>query len=378
VAENEDGQERSEEPTQKKMQEAREKGQIPRSKELGGVAVMIFGAAGLLMSGGMLFDTAQDVFQLNYDLTRDELMNPDVMVTSLVSSAQKAFSSLIPFYLALLLAAVMIPPLVGGLNFSSKALMPKFSKMNPLKGLKRMFSTQSLMEILKAVSKFGLVATVAILILESNRTRFMALGFMPPHEAMSEGISIVAWALFILSCTLLLVAAIDVPFQLYQHNKQLKMTKQEVKDEYKDTEGKPEVKGKQRAKQREIAQSRMMAAVPDADVVITNPSHYAVALKYDPKKMLAPILVAKGADHIAMQIKKVALANDVMILNSPPLARSIYYHTELEREIPQGLFLAVAQVLAYVYQLEQFQQGKGPNPGSVPDFPVPDDLRKDQ
>ena len=156
------------------------------------------------------------------------------------------------------------------------------------------------------------------------------------------------------------------------------MTKQEVKDEYKDTEGKPEVKGKQRAKQREIAQSRMMAAVPDADVVITNPSHYAVALKYDPKKMLAPILVAKGADHIAMQIKKVALANDVMILNSPPLARSIYYHTELEREIPQGLFLAVAQVLAYVYQLEQFQQGKGPNPGSVPDFPVPEDLRKDQ
>lgn len=377
MAEKDDGQERSEEPTQKKLQEAREKGQVPRSRELAGVAVMIFGAAGLLMSGGVLFDTADQVFHLSYNLTREELYNPDVMVHSLVTAAKKAFTALTPFYIAVLLAATLIPPTVGGLNFSVEAIRPKLSKLNPLSGLKRMFSVQSLVEVVKAIAKFGLVATAAVLILESNRQRFMALGFMPPHEAMAEGISIVAWALFLLSCTLLVVAAIDVPFQLYQHNKQLKMTKQEVKDEYKDTEGKPEVKGKIRSKQREIAQSRMMAAVPDADVVITNPTHYAVALKYDPKKMLAPILVAKGADHIAMQIKKVALANDVMILNSPPLARSIYYHTELEREIPQGLFLAVAQVLAYVYQLQQFQEGKGPNPGTVPDFPVPEDLKKD-
>ncbi|MEE2730495.1 MAG: flagellar biosynthesis protein FlhB [Pseudomonadota bacterium] len=378
MAENEDGQERSEEPTQKKLQEAREKGQIPRSRELGGVAVMIFGAAGLMMSGRMLFDAAQSVFEMNYEFDRDALMTPDVMVESLILSAQTAFAALVPFYIAVLLAAVLIPPMVGGMNFSTKALAPKFSKMNPLTGLKRMFSVQSLMEVLKAVSKFGLVSTAAILILDHNRERFMALGFLPPHEAMAEGISIVAWALFLLSCTLLVVAAIDVPFQVYQHNKQLKMTKQEVKDEYKDTEGKPEVKSKLRSKQREIAQSRMMSAVPDADVVITNPTHYAVALKYDPQKMLAPIVVAKGADHLALQIKKVALANDVMILNSPPLARSIYYHTELEREIPQGLFLAVAQVLAYVFQLQQFQKGKGPNPGVVPDFPVPEDLRKDE
>ncbi|MDY6919465.1 MAG: flagellar biosynthesis protein FlhB [Pseudomonadota bacterium] len=377
MAENEDGQERTEDPTPKKQQEAREKGQIPRSRELGGVAVMIFGAAGLLMSGDMLYNTAHQVFSMNYDLSRAELLNPDVMMVSLVASAKKAFLALIPFYIALLLAATMIPPMVGGLNFSSKALMPKLSKLNPLQGLKKMFSAQSLMEVLKSIAKFALVATAAILILESNRERFMTLGFLPPNEAMAEGISIVAWAFFLLSCTLLVVAAIDVPFQLYQHNKQLKMTKQEVKDEYKDTEGKPEVKGKQRSKQREFAQSRMMAAVPDADVVITNPTHYAVALKYDPQKMLAPILVAKGADHVALQIRKVALANDVMILNSPPLARSIFYHTELEREIPQGLFLAVAQVLAYVYQLQQFQQGKGPNPGGVPEFPVPEDLRRD-
>lgn len=378
MAESEDGQERSEEPTQKKILDARKKGQVPRSRELGGVAVMIFGAAGLLMSGGMLFDAAEQVFEMNYSLPRDELLNQDVMVRSLISSAKTAFTALTPFYIAVLVAAMMIPPMVGGMNFSAEAIRPKLSKLNPLSGLKKMFSAQSLMEVVKAIAKFGLVASVALMILDYNRTRFMALGFMPAHEAMAEGISIVAWALFILSCTLLVVAAIDVPFQIYQHNKQLKMTKQEVKDEYKDTEGKPEVKSKIRSKQREIAQSRMMSAVPDADVVITNPTHFAVALKYDPKKMLAPILVAKGADHIALQIKKVALANDVMILNSPPLARSIYYHTELEREIPQGLFLAVAQVLAYVYQLQQFQEGKGPNPGVVPDFPVPDDLKKDE
>jgi flagellar biosynthetic protein FlhB len=378
MAEGDDGQERTEDPTAKKLQDAREKGQIPRSRELGGVAVMIFGAAGLLMSGGMLYEAAKRVFQLNYNLPRDELLNPDVMIGSLIASAKAGFGSLVPFYIALLLAATLIPPMVGGLNFSTKALAPKLSKMNPLKGLKKMFSPQSLMEVVKAIAKFGLVATVAIMILDHNRDRFLSLGFLPPKEAMAEGISIVAWAFFLLSCTLLIVAAIDVPFQLYQHTKQLRMTKQEVKDEYKDTEGKPEVKGKLRARQREIAQSRMMAAVPEADVVITNPTHYAVALKYDPKKMLAPILVAKGADHMAQQIKKVALANDVMILNSPPLARSIYYHTELEREIPQGLFLAVAQVLAYVFQLQQFQQGKGPNPGTTPNFVVPDDLKKDE
>lgn len=378
MAENEDGQERSEEPTAKKQQEAKDKGQIPRSRELGGVAVMIFGAAGLIMTGSVLFETAHEVFAMNYEVSRDDLFSPDVMVHNLVGSAQTAFFALTPFYLSLLIAALFISPMVGGYNFSVKALQPKLSKLNPLKGLKRMFSMQSLMEVVKAIAKFSLVATVGVLLLDYNLHRCLELGFKEPSEAISEGIAIVAWSFLILCCTLLIVAAIDIPFVLYQHNKQLKMTKQEVKDEYKDTEGKPEVKSKLRSKQREIAQSRMMAAVPDADVVITNPTHYAVALKYDPKKMLAPIVVAKGSDFIAQQIKKVALANDVMILNSPPLARSIYYHTELEREIPQGLYISVAQVLAYVFQLKQFQEGKGPNPGVAPEFPVPEDLRKDE
>ncbi len=378
MAENEDGQERTEDPTPKKLQDARQKGQIARSKELGGVSVMICGAAGLLMTGEILYNTFDDVFKMNYQVSREDLLSQDVMLGNLIASAKTAFFSLTPFYLALLFAAIFIAPLVGGFNFSVKALAPKMSKLNPLKGLKRMFSAQSLMEVVKAIAKFGLIAVVAIFILDMNRDRLLSLGFQDPHQAMGDGISIVAWSFFFLCCTLIIVAAIDVPFVLYQHKKQLMMTKQEVKDEFKDSEGKPEVKGKLRSKQREFAQSRMMSAVPEADVVITNPTHYAVALKYDPEKMLAPILVAKGSDFIAQQIRKVALANDVMILNSPPLARSIYYHTEIDREIPQGLYIAVAQVLGYVYQLKQFQQGKAPNPGTAPDFPVPEELRKDE
>lgn len=378
MAENSDGQERTEDPTPKKLQDARQKGQIARSKEVGGVSVMICGAVGLIMSGEILYDTFQDVFQMNYEVSREDLLSQDVMLGNLIASAKIAFLALTPYYFALLFAAIFIAPLVGGFNFSAKSIAPKLSKLNPLKGLKRMFSVQSLMEVVKAIAKFTLIAIASIFILDANRDQLLSLGFQDPQQAMGDGIAIVAWSFLFLCCTLIIVAAIDVPFVLYQHKKQLMMTKQEVKDEFKDSEGKPEVKGKLRSKQREIAQSRMMSAVPDADVVITNPTHYAVALKYDPEKMLAPILVAKGSDHMAQQIKKVALANDVMILSSPPLARSIFYHTELEREIPQGLYIAVAQVLAYVYQLKQFQEGKAPNPGATPDFPVPDDLKKDK
>ena len=377
MAENEDGQERSEEPTAKKIADARKKGQIARSKELGGAAVMIFGAAGLIMAGGMLYDAAQQVFLINYDVSRDDLLSQDIMLESLIASLKTAFFALTPFYLALIMAALFIPPLVGGYNFSFESLKPKMSKMNPIKGLKRMFSAQSMMELFKSIAKFLLISSFAIFLLNSSRDLLLSLGFMPATEAMAEGIKLIGWTFFWLCCTLLIIAAIDVPFQIYQHNKQLKMTKQEVKDEYKDVEGKPEVKGKIRAKQREIAQSRMMSAVPEADVVITNPTHYAVALKYDPSKNLAPIVVAKGVDFVALQIKKVAIANDVVTLSSPPLARSIYFHTELEQEIPQALYIAVAQVLAYVHQLKQFQDGAGPNPGVTPPFEVPEDMRRD-
>ncbi|HVL02074.1 MAG TPA: flagellar biosynthesis protein FlhB [Dongiaceae bacterium] len=377
MAENEDGQERTEDPSGRKLEEARRKGQIPRSRELGGAAVLILGSLGLLMFGNMLINAGVEVFRINFTVSLDDLQDPDMAVRHLLESGKIVLMALIPFFLVLAVAAVSIPPLVGGINFSFESVQPKLSKLNPLTGFKRMFSMQSLVELVKSIAKFLLVAAVAVQLLDSNSSRLMNLGFQEPEMAMAEGVSIVMWAFFYLCCTLLLIAAVDVPFQLYQYKKQLMMTKQEVRDEYKETEGKPEVKSKLRSKQKEIAYSRMMSAVPQADVVITNPTHFAVALKYDPAKMLAPILVAKGADFIAEQIKKVALANDVMIMQSPPLARSIYYHTELEREIPHGLYTAVAQVLAYVFQLKRFQQGKGPNPGLTPVVSVPEDMRRD-
>lgn len=377
MAENEDGQERTEEPSARKLEQAREKGQVARSRELGSVAVMIFGAVGLMLFGPLFLDAGQDVFQLNYEVDRDSLMDPDVGMHKLLQSAQRILVALIPFFVMVAIAAIGIPPMVGGFNFALQAVMPKLSKLNPLTGLKRMFSVQSLMELAKSLGKFFLVAFVGVLILNLNRDRFLSLGFQDPVNAMAEGVSIVMWAFLLLSCSLILIAAIDVPFQLYQYRKQLMMTKQEVREEYKDTEGKPEVKGRIRAKQREIAQARMMQEVPKADVVITNPTHFAVALRYDPDKNMAPIVVAKGVDFIAEQIKKVAAANEVVILRAPPLARSLYYHTELEQEIPQGLYVAVAQVLAYVFQLKQFYAGKGENPGRQPDFPIPPDLRRD-
>ena len=377
MAENEDGQERTEDPSGKKLEEARRKGQVARSRELGSVAVMIFGAIGLLMFGDMLIQAGVEVFRINFEVSADDLRDPDMAMHRLLESGRIAFTALIPLFIVLVVAAVGISPLVGGFNFSLEAVQPKLSKLNPLAGLKRMFSVQSLVELGKSIAKFLLVSVAAIFILDMNRDRFLALGFQEPDMAMAEGVSIVIWAFFYLCCTLLLIAAVDVPFQLYQYKKQLMMTKQEVRDEYKETEGKPEVKSRQRSKQKEIAYSRMMSAVPQADVVITNPTHFAVALKYDPNSMAAPILVAKGADFIAEQIKKVALANDVLILNSPPLARSIYYHTEIDRQIPHGLYVAVAQVLAYVFQLKRFQQGKGPNPGVLPDVKVPDTMKRD-
>lgn len=187
----------------------------------------------------------------------------------------------------------------------------------------------------------------------------------------------VGWSAFWLSCGLILIAAVDAPFQLWSHKQKLKMTKQEVRDEYKDTEGKPEVKGRIRQLQREMAERRMMQAVPQADVVITNPTHFAVALKYDPEKGGAPLLLAKGGDFLALKIREIAQEHKVMVLESPGLARAVYYSTELDQEIPAGLYLAVAQVLAYVYQLRQYQAGKGKRPGPLPDLPIPPDLRRD-
>ena len=377
MAESDSGQDKTEDPTEKRKTDAREKGEIARSKELNTVAIMLAGAGGLLAFGGYLAGALMEIMRSNFSLSREVLMDERYMGIFLLASGKLAILATQPVLLVLLLAALLGPIALGGWLFATGTLAPKFSRMNPLAGIKRMFSMHSLAELLKAMAKFLVILAVALVVLSSDRDDLLAIANEPLDQAIIHSVQVVGWSAMWMACGLLLIAAVDVPIQLWQAKQKLMMTKQEVRDEYKDTEGKPEVKQRIRQVQREISQRRMMAAVPEADVIITNPTHYAVALKYDPEKGSAPLLLAKGTDFIALKIREIAVQHDIQLLESPALARSIYYSTELEEEIPAGLYLAVAQVLAYVYQVRQYQAGKGKAPEPLKDLPIPPDLRRD-
>ncbi|BBP60805.1 flagellar biosynthesis protein FlhB [Pseudomonas sp. St316] len=377
MAESESGQDKTEDPTEKRLRESREKGETARSKELNTLAVMLAGAGGLLVYGGGLALDLLEIMRLNFSLPREVLLSTDAMSQHLLHSGKIAILAVQPVLICLLLAAVIGPISLGGWLFAAGSLAPKFSRMNPAAGIKRMFSTTALMELLKAFGKFLLVLFVALTVLQSDIDDLLRIAHEPLEQAIIHSVQLVSWSTLWMACGLILIAAIDVPIQLYQSKQKLMMTKQEVRDEHKDSEGKPEVKQRIRQLQREVSQRRMMAAIPDADVVITNPTHYAVALKYDPEKGNAPVLLAKGSDFLALKIREIAVANEVMLLESPALARSIYYSTELDQEIPGGLYLAVAQVLAYVYQIRQHRAGKGKRPEPLKDLPIPPDLRRD-
>lgn len=372
------GQERTEEPTAKRQKESREKGQVARSKELNTLAVVMVAAVGLLMLGPRLAQRLMDLMVYNFSIEREALYNTDSMGLHLLSSLNHGFSGLAPLLFMLLVAALVGPVLLGGWLFSAKLLAPKGERLNPLAGLKRMFSIKALVELLKALAKFLVVLVMALVVLNMRTDDLLALGNEPLPTAIAHSAWVLGTSLVLLASALILIAAVDVPFQIWDNKQKTKMTKQEVRDEYKDSEGKPEVKSRVRQLQREMAERRMMGEVPKADVVITNPTHYAVALKYDPVQSGAPVVVAKGADFLAQKIREVATEHDVIVLESPPLARAVYYSTELEQPIPAGLYLAVAQVLAYVYQIRQYQQGKGLRPGPMPEPPIPEDLRRDE
>lgn len=378
MAESESGQDKTEEPTEKRRREAREKGQLPRSRELNTLAILMAGAGGLLIYGADLAGALLRLMRSNFELSRETAMNTESMLQLLGASAYLAAQGLWPILLMLLVAAIVGPIALGGWLFSMDALQPKFSRLNPLSGLKRMFSAKSLLELSKALIKFLVVLAVALLVLSADRDALLALAHQPLEQAILHSVRVVGWSAFWMACSLLLIAAVDVPYQIWDNRQKLLMTKQEVRDEYKDSEGKPEVKARIRRMQREMAERRMMAAVPQADVVITNPTHFAVALKYDPAKGTAPVLLAKGNDFTALKIREIAQEHKVTVLESPALARAVFYSTELDHEIPAGLYLAVAQVLAYVYQLKQFRAGKAKRPPPLSEPPIPADLRRDE
>ena len=370
-------QEKTEEATPRKLDKAREDGQVPRSKELTTTVLLLTGTLALLASGEFLAKELAKVFTNNMVLERATVFDPEQMLTHIGIAMYDAALGLTPLFLALAVAAFVGPIALGGWLVSGKALLPKLNRMSILEGLKRMFSIKSLMELAKAIAKVGVILSLAIVLLSALRAELLGLA----SEAIMPAISHAVWLIIIsaiaLSASTFAVAVVDVPFQIWDHAKKLRMSMQDIKDEYKDTEGKPEVKSRVRQLQREMANARMMTAVPEADVIITNPTHYSVALKYDPETMATPILVAKGADFVALKIREIANAHNIEIVESPPLARSIYNTTEIDSEVPAGLFVAVAQVLAYVFQVRNHRNGKGVKPKKPSGIQIPPDLRYD-
>ncbi|PXA74598.1 flagellar biosynthesis protein FlhB [Vibrio sp. 11986-1-5] len=371
-----DGQERTEEATPRRLQQAKEKGQVARSKELASVSVLIIGSVALMWFGEMLASRLYTTMGRLFSLSREEIFDSSKLFDIIAGTLTHLILPLILILITLFVAALIGAAGVGGVSFSAEAARPKLSKISPLSGFKRMFGMQSLVELFKSILKVLLVAGVAFYLIDASKNDLFQLSMDVYPQNIFHALEILLNFILLISCSLLVVVAIDVPFQIWQHAEKLKMTKQEIKDEYKDTEGKPEVKGRIRMLQREAAQRRMMADVPQADVIITNPEHFSVALRYKQGTDKAPIVVAKGGDFLALKIREIAREHEIMIVAAPPLARAIYYTTELEQEIPDGLFIAVAQVLAYVFQIKQYRRKGGQRPVlKTQDLPIPPDMR---
>ena len=368
-------QEKTEEPTERRLEDSRKKGQTARSKELNTLLSLMAAAIGMVFLGQYLITDLHEMMTQGLGFEPSRIRNTDQMFEVIRSQAALGLSAILPLLALLVFAAFLGPVALGGMVFSLESLAPKLEKLSPIKGLGRMFGVQSLMELIKALSKFLLVGSTAILIISSSINTIVGLGFMSIFSALANAGDLLLWAFIGFSAVLILVAAIDVPFQLWNHNKQLKMTLQEVKDEMKESDGRPEVKSQIRRMQRQLSEQRMMDSVPMADVIITNPTHYAVALKYDQEGIGAPRVVAKGQDFMAQKIREVAQANNVPIFEAPPLARALHGMVEIGHEIPGDLFKAVAQVLAYIFQLKTVGQQIPVKPVAPSYFDVPDKYR---
>ncbi|MBT4838997.1 MAG: flagellar biosynthesis protein FlhB [Methylococcales bacterium] len=370
------GEDKSEEATGKKKEDARRKGQIPKSKELTTVVSMLAASAGLYYLGGQL---GQDIGVMVTDhltITREEIYDPQNSIKVVGEALKEMVVLITPISIVMLIAAFLGNIMLGGFNFSTESLKPKLSKLNPISGLKRMFSLNSTIELLKSLVKFVIPGSMLVYLLWKFAGDFMAMADVPLEAAIQQTWEIILTTFILMSISLIILALFDVPYQLWKHNKQLKMTKTEVKEERKSQDGNPEIKAKIKQKQFEMAFQRMMQQMPDADVVITNPTHFAVALKYDTEGSGAPILIAKGGDHVAAEIRKVAEAHQITIMMAPLLARAIFHSTELDQPIPEGLYVAVAKVLAYVFQLRTSKEfgGEIPNKPRPADLPIPEEL----
>ncbi len=352
MAEEQTGQERTEQPTERRKQEARRKGQVPRSKELNTMLSLLLAGAAFWILGGSLVDKLFAITTAGFSFDRALAFNTEAMPVHFMHMAVQSLLALLPFFAVCVVGALAGPLMMGGWSFSVEAMAFKWEKLDPVKGLGRLFSAKGLLELLKALIKFFLLLTATYFLILFFEREILNLSAFTPGMASSRAVHLLLVSLLALSGTLFLIVAFDVPFEQWNFNRQLRMTRQEVRDEMKETEGRPEVKQRVRNLQREISQRRMMQDVPTADVVITNPTHFSVALSYEGQQG-APKVVAKGQDLIALQIRTIATEHDVPLFEAPPLARALYGSTEIGEEIPQPLYLAVARVLAYLYQLRR-------------------------
>lgn len=365
--------ERTEPASARRLEQAREKGQVPRSREIGAFLVLIVAAAIFWSLGPWLAQRTMAVVRHGLTLESPLLHEPQYMAARLSELALDGLLAISPLLAALVIAALISPFFLGSWIFSTQSLVPDLTRLDPIKGLGRVISWSGIVELFKALAKAGLIAGVAAWVIWSERGQIFALYGQSIETGLAGAGDLIVFSFFAVVAGMLLIVAIDVPFQLWQYYDKLKMSKEEVKQEYKEMEGDPQIKARVRAMQREAARRRMMGAVPTADVVVTNPTHFAIALSYK-SGMTAPKLVAKGRGEIALKIREIGAANGVPLLEAPPLARALYKHVDLEQEIPSALYAAVAEVLAYVHQLSQWRQGAAQYPVAPREIAVPSEL----
>lgn len=365
--------EKTEPASPRRLEQAREEGQVPQSRELSAFLVLIAGSGALWVGGSWLAQRISGAVSRGLTFGRDEAFDATALPALFLHEAGEALATLGPLLLILVVAALAGPFTMGGLNFSSKALAPDWTRLDPLKGFGRMFSMHSVGELVKGILKALLVGGVVAWVVLHEKDQVFALIGQPVEAGLHAMGQTILFSTLVIVASMALIVTLDVPFQLWQYHSKLRMTKEEVRKEMKEMEGDPQLKARIRSQQREIARRRMMAAVPKAQVVVTNPTHFAVALAYD-EKMPAPRVVAKGRGAIAQRIREIAQEHGVPLLEAPPLARALYAHTELDDVIPSALYRAVAEVMAYVYQLNAWLARGGRPPQLPADLPVPAEL----
>ena len=364
-----ESQEKTEEPTARRLSKAREEGQIARSTEITIAASVISVAIYIYLFGSSLLGNVANIFAQGLVFDSLAVLEPQVAAGRLADAMVEALLTILPILILTGVVVLVCSGLIGGYNFSWKSLQPKASKFNPIAGFKRMFGMQALVNLGKSIAKFLLVGGVTYLLIDASITEFAEISLMALEPGLTASASIITTAFLVASSTLIIIALIDAPYQVYQHNQKMKMSLKEVKDERKDTEGSPEVKQRIRQKQREVSAARMLEAIAEADVVITNPEHFAVALAYDPSSEDPPKVVAKGADIMAERIRERAGEEGVPLFQSPVLARALFFTTEIEAFIPEPLFEAVAQVIAYIFNINSINRSSNLRDKPVPRVP---------